>query len=319
MPSKKEVEAAKKAARAAKQANKQAKGSRKDLAEAGEEDIEKLLAEIRLRDGARTAISVSVVPQPSRRSAFTLTALPNGDMLLFGGEFCDGQNTVVYNELFTWNLARNEWKQIQSPNTPPPRCSHQAVVYKDKLYVFGGEYATLDQFHHYRDLWSLDLKTNAWTELHPRGDAPSARSGHRMLVWRNFLILFGGFYEAAREVHWFNDLFFYSFAEELWTKVQYKPLAPTPRPRSGMQMVLHASEDVVFMCGGFSKEKLAGLVNEGYIHNDMWTLSLKPVVAGAGAGRRCSCGSGRRGDGLWQRARAGGAPGGRRRAGPTPR
>jgi hypothetical protein len=26
------------------------------------------------------------------------------------------------------------------------------------------------------------------------------RSGHRMIVWRGFLVLFGGFYEAMREV-----------------------------------------------------------------------------------------------------------------------
>ena len=42
--------------------------------------------------------------------------------------------------------------------------------------MFGGEYATLDQFHHYRDFWSLDLKTNAWTEIKASGDLPSARS-----------------------------------------------------------------------------------------------------------------------------------------------
>ena len=42
--------------------------------------------------------------------------------------------------------------------SPSPRCSHQAVFFKDKIYVFGGEYATLDQFHHYRQ--ALDLFMN---------------------------------------------------------------------------------------------------------------------------------------------------------------
>ena len=32
------------------------------------------------------------------------------------------------------------------------------------------------------------------------GDVPTARSGHRMIVWRNYILLFGGFYEALREV-----------------------------------------------------------------------------------------------------------------------
>jgi N-acetylneuraminic acid mutarotase len=67
-----------------------------------------------------------------------------------GGEFCDGEHTQVFNELFRWNVEKNEWKCIESLNTPPPRCSHQAVYFKEKVYVFGGEYATLDQFHHYR-------------------------------------------------------------------------------------------------------------------------------------------------------------------------
>ena len=49
-------------------------------------------------------------------------------------------------------------------------CMHcQAVYYRDKgadkLFIFGGEYATLDQFHHYNDLWELDLKTYIWAEV----------------------------------------------------------------------------------------------------------------------------------------------------------
>ena len=50
---------------------------------------------------------------------------------------------------------------------------------QDKVYLFGGEYATLDNFHHYRDFWELDLKTSIWVELKTSGDVPSARSGHR--------------------------------------------------------------------------------------------------------------------------------------------
>ena len=45
------------------------------------------------------------------------------------------------------------------------------------------------------------------------GKAPSARSGHRMVVWRNQLVLFGGFYEAFRDTKWFNDLYVMSFQD----------------------------------------------------------------------------------------------------------
>jgi len=87
---------------------------------------------------------------PSPRAQFSLTATSSNEMLLFGGEYFDGEDTTVYNDLFKWNVDKSEWRLIESLNTPPPRCSHQAVYYKDKVYIFGGEYATLDQFYHYR-------------------------------------------------------------------------------------------------------------------------------------------------------------------------
>lgn len=192
---------AKKARQALKQQKTATKRTKKEIKESGEDDIESILAEYAARDAARVAVTIAICPQPSPRSNCSMTVLPSGEVLMFGGEFCDGETTSVYNELYRWNLEKNEWKSIESLNTPPPRCSHQAVYFKDKVYIFGGEYATLDQFHHYRDLWELDLKTSTWREIKATGDCPSARSGHRMVVWRGFIVLFGGFYEALREVN----------------------------------------------------------------------------------------------------------------------
>lgn len=50
--------------------------------------------------------------------------------VLFSGEYCDGEGTTVYNELYRWNIEKNEWKMVESLNTPAPRCSHQAVYFK---------------------------------------------------------------------------------------------------------------------------------------------------------------------------------------------
>jgi len=279
-------DAAKKEAKALKQAKKASKGEKKagkeEAAEAGEEDdIETILLEFKHKEERKTAVTITVVDQPSPRSNFSLTPLPNGDLMMFGGEYCDGAGTIVYNDLFRWNIEKMEWKLIESPNTPAPRCSHQAVYFNEKLYVFGGEYATLDQFHHYRDLWTLDLKTNAWTEIHATGDCPSARSGHRMCVWRGYLVLFAGFFEQKRDMHWYCDTYIYTFATESWCQVQHKPLAHIPRKRSGHQMFVHAQDDCIYMYGGFSKEKLAvqdSSRKEAQVHDDMWMLDLRPVL-----------------------------------------
>ncbi|PPS04074.1 hypothetical protein GOBAR_AA16591 [Gossypium barbadense] len=56
-------------------------------------------------------------------------------------------------------------------------CRHFCMV------IFtGGEFTSPNQerFHHYKDFWMLDLKTNQWEQLNLKG-CPSPRSGHRML------------------------------------------------------------------------------------------------------------------------------------------
>ena len=94
-----------------------------------------IIAEFLEKDRKRTAVTITSCSQPTSRSNFSLTSLPNNEMILFGGEFCDGEITIVFNELFRWNVEKNEWKIIESLNTPPPRCSHQAVFFK-VLFLF---------------------------------------------------------------------------------------------------------------------------------------------------------------------------------------
>lgn len=56
---------------------------------------------------------------------------------------------------------------MSSATCPPPRSAHQAVVVDKaeapEMWIFGGEFTSPsgNQFHHYRDLWKLDLNTFA--------------------------------------------------------------------------------------------------------------------------------------------------------------
>ena len=84
--------------------------------------------------------------------------------------------------------------------SPEPRSSHQTVYYKKALYVFGGEFTSpkQDRFKHFKELWRFDLETNTWEKFDiKRG--PSARSGHRAAVYKNKMIVFGGFNDAGDE------------------------------------------------------------------------------------------------------------------------
>ena len=54
--------------------------------------------------------------------------------------------------------------------------------------LFGG--SGENQF--FDDVWTYDLHTNVWSKMHTIGDAPSARSRHCSLIWKGFLVVYGG-------------------------------------------------------------------------------------------------------------------------------
>ena len=45
--------------------------------------------------------------------------------------------TFVYGDLYRYDVEKNEWKLVSSPNSPPPRSAHQTVAWKNNVYMFG--------------------------------------------------------------------------------------------------------------------------------------------------------------------------------------
>ena len=152
--------------------------------------------------------------------------------------------------------------------------------------------ATAEKYHHYKDMWKFDIKTNTWEECKPRGgSAPPARSGHRAVTWRHYMILFGGFHEALRsETRWFNDIHIYDFQTSTWTELKYGKLARVPPARSACNMALcTAPSEALFIVGGYSKVKNASSGpganrSEGIMHVDCWMLPLKQLIADSKGG-----------------------------------
>lgn len=76
------------------------------------------------------------------------------ELILFGGEWYDSEKdkTHVYADLFVLDVEKVAWRRIVSPKGPLPRSSHQSVMTKYHMYVFGGEFTSLNQekFRHYK-------------------------------------------------------------------------------------------------------------------------------------------------------------------------
>ncbi|KAH9720665.1 DUF4110 domain-containing protein [Citrus sinensis] len=242
-----------------------------------EDDIDAILLSIQKEEAKKKEVHVEDnVPAPSPRSncsVLNINPLKETELILYGGEFYNGNKTYVYGDLYRYDVEKQEWKVISSPNSPPPRSAHQAVSWKNYLYIFGGEFTSPNQerFHHYKDFWMLDLKTNQWEQLNLKG-CPSPRSGHRMVLYKHKIIVFGGFYDTLREVRYYNDLYVFDLDQFKWQEIKPRLGSMWPSPRSGFQFFVY--QDEVFLYGGYSKEVSTdkNQSEKGIIHSDLWSL-----------------------------------------------
>ncbi|KAJ3250114.1 hypothetical protein HDU77_007071 [Chytriomyces hyalinus] len=257
-----------------KLATKATKKSKKPIDEE-EEDIDEILANFQKELEAREAVTEEHCEPPSRRScgAFVANPVDLNELVLFAGEYYNGQKVFLFNDFFVYNIEKNDWRKIVSPNTPGPRSSHQLVITNSgRGFLFGGEFVSPNQttFFHYKDFWSLDLKTYSWEKLEV-GRKPSPRSGHRMVLWKHYIVLFGGFYDAGNETRYLDDLHVFDTAECKWMQVDCSE--PKPTKRSGFDLIV--SGDTLALYGGYTKEVVKGnKIARGVIHSDLWTMKL---------------------------------------------
>ncbi len=108
---------------------------------------------------------------PDARFGHTMVNLPDGCVLIFGGE---DESNGLCEELF--RFADDRWEIIHPENDPPPpRRDHRAWLRGENMLVYGGlgESGPLD------DLWQYDPAANTWTELPIQGSMrPLPRRGH---------------------------------------------------------------------------------------------------------------------------------------------
>jgi len=300
MAKKKQQNAEKRAALQAKKEAKQEKSARKritkqqkknsdhseDADAVASELIDKVIQTYRSHDKKITGIDKPTIedlefPLPRANATFEYgtddKSKGKDHLYLFGGEYFDGVENIVLDELLRFDIQKKEWKQILTvAPRPSPRCAHSCVSYRSCLYVFGGELANSDQYHHYRDLWKFDLRTLAWSEIKAR-NPPSARSGMGCLVWKHYMVIIGGFFEAVRETKWYNDVHVFNLQTETWMDVPQSRLAVKPEPRSACNVALYGTDKLI-VHGGFSKFKTSTAAVETKTHTDAWVLHLSSLL-----------------------------------------
>lgn len=83
---------------------------------------------------------------------------------------------------------------------------------------------------------------------------------------------------SPTDARWFNDLFIFNFADMKWKKCTFAPHRQMPAPRSGCQLAVHPSKDLIFVYGGYAKVKNVGEKSEGKVYADLWALNMAPIL-----------------------------------------
>ncbi|PKY03272.1 putative kelch repeats protein [Aspergillus campestris IBT 28561] len=285
----------------ASQKEKKGKSKGKDAdSDVEDADLDAILAQY-AEEQARF-LKVTEVPSgpPSPRSSATVLASPSNrnELLVYGGEYFDGNLASFFNNLFVYNVDKREWKEVTSPNSPLPRSGHAWCRGGNTggVYLFGGEFSSPKQgtFYHYNDFWYLDPSAREWTRLETKGKGPPARSGHRMTYYKNYIILFGGFQDTSQQTKYLQDLWVYDCSRYTWFNPPLSTASQKPDPRSSFSFLPHDSGAVLY--GGYSRVKaVAGVGNKSQkggpqrmtmkpmVHQDTWLLRITPPESDAPA------------------------------------
>jgi N-acetylneuraminic acid mutarotase len=214
---------------------------------------------------------------PSARDGHAMVYDPrDGIVILFGG--WDGSTDL--NDTWTYDLAANAWTELDPVGDIPAARSYHSLVYDSRhgqVILFGG--AAEDWG--FNDTWTYDLAANAWTELDPIGDLPSAR-GFSAMAYDSAsgrALLFGGWdYESYLDVH---DTWAYDLIASTWTELD--PDGELPPGREGQSLVYDSRDRRVILFGGWGED--------GVYLNDTWAYdpmrnSWTGLVPGTGTGNQ---------------------------------
>ncbi|CCD26843.1 Kel3p NDAI_0I02750 [Naumovozyma dairenensis CBS 421] len=254
-------------------------------------DIETVLANFKMEQEKFEKINVELLPQGqhnhisprSNSSMITAASAHNKkgkELLMFGGEYTSPETgmTHFYNDLLSYTPDTQQWRKITSQNSPMPRSSAAMCYHPSGIAILhGGEFSSPKQntFYHYSDTWILDTSTKEWTKVDIK-KSPVARSGHRIVHWKNYFVLFGGFKDIGNnQTNYFNDVWCFDILNYKWTQVEFPKNHPLPDPRSGHSWI--PVEEGCILWGGYTKvkSKLKSGQQKGKILNDCWYLKMK--------------------------------------------
>eukprot|EP00668_Euglena_longa_P005481 GGOE01006465.1.p2 GENE.GGOE01006465.1~~GGOE01006465.1.p2 ORF type:complete len:378 (-),score=90.22 GGOE01006465.1:929-2029(-) len=145
---------------------------------------------------------------PSTRYCHT-AVVHKGDMVVFGGK-CGGRNSNKrLADMYAFGLDTGEWRILEaSGDIPSSRSAHSAVVYKDRMLMFGGRNADGKCCE---DLYEYCFGAGVWTKVdRSPGNQLFMRARHTVVLHNANLVVFAGWSGKKK----LNDLFQFNMQDK---------------------------------------------------------------------------------------------------------
>ena len=188
---------------------------------------------------------------PSQRRGHSMLSTDT-NLILFGG--CD-LNAKCFNDVYFFNIDTLEWTLIENKGkVPSPRMGHSAVLYGNKMIIYGGE--SNDGFKN--DMFEFDIAKKEWKKFEFYNKVATSRANHGAVIDNNGrMFIFGGYSEKG----YLNDFFYIDIVNKRY-KALTEVIGVPPSQRENF--VFEIVNDTIVLFGGF---------HEGGVLNDVYTFN----------------------------------------------
>jgi len=207
-------------------------------------------------------------PSPRYLSGMAFDA-GTGHFVLFGG-WTGPLGQEVSDDVWTYNLTANQWRNMPPIKGPSGRYGHAMVYDTDagRSILFGG----FEVAGHSYETWAYDFAANTWTNTAPMA-RPNGRGWHAMAYHApsNRVILFSGLEVAGV----YPETWAYDFATNTWANMAP---AVSPSGREEHAMAYDPRADKIILFGGW---KGPGMSSETWAYDfvtNTWT-NMAPTAA----------------------------------------
>lgn len=188
--------------------------------------------------------------QPTHRTRH-ISFMYKNRIYIYGGYTSSGPSS----DLWCFLPEKISWEKIVTKLDYSIH-DHAGIVYKEFLYIYGGQINIKKPEFPFR---RLNLETLNWENLHLKEDIPDKIISHSATLVNDRIVIFGGIIEKEPQ----NDVYIYNLITSSWYILDCKGEIPRPR----FHHLANTFGDYLFVVGGSFGKNL-------YINSDIYVLDI---------------------------------------------